>query len=156
MKKKPLPCNGYPPSRPFLFDSIAAGCVTPDMGSRAVHNNYKDTVRFFKLPGMEYSSGFASRITGLWKIVVRDISQSSNNKQALEVSICNHPPLITEAEVSLSGIDLRRKYFWVMTLKLEIIKGGIPKSYMNQVMNIKFQCKRFHILFNIELFITYR
>ena len=62
------------------------------MGSRAVHNNYKDTVRFFKLPGMEYSSGFASRITGLWKIVIRDISQSSNNKQALEVSICNHPP----------------------------------------------------------------
>ena len=83
MKKKPLPWYGDHPARKFLFDEITAGRVTPDMGSRAVHNNYKNRVRSFKLPGMEYSSAFASLLAVLWKKFARDIYQSSDEKQAL-------------------------------------------------------------------------
>ena len=62
------------------------------MGSRAVHNNYKDTVRSFKVPGMECSSNFASRLYVLRKIVSRYRYQASENKKTLVVSIRNHPP----------------------------------------------------------------
>ena len=52
----------------FIFDEIVAGGVTPDIGSRSVHDNYKDRVRSFKFPGIEYSSTFVSRLAGLRKI----------------------------------------------------------------------------------------
>ena len=91
-KKNPLPCNEDQLARKFLFDEIAEGRVTPEMGSRSVHNNYKDRVRSFKFPGMEYSSTFASRLAGLRKIVTGDISQASDDKQALAIAICKHPP----------------------------------------------------------------
>ena len=74
MKKKPVLLNKYYPTRPFLSYEIAAGCVTPDMGSIAVHNNYKDTVRSFKFHGMEYSSTFASSLDSIHNIVARDWS----------------------------------------------------------------------------------
>ena len=91
------------------------------MGSRAVHNNYKDTVRSFKVPGMECSSNFASRLYVLRKIVSRYRYQTSENKKTLVVSIRNHPHLLTTAEVSLSGMYLRHKDYWMITLRLESI-----------------------------------
>ena len=92
MKKKPVLLNKDYPTRPFLSYEIAAGCVTPDMGSIAVHNNYKDTVRSFKFPESAYSSTFASRLAGLWNIFARDRYRASNNKQALYIAIHSHPP----------------------------------------------------------------
>ena len=62
----------------YIFDEISAGCITTDMGSRAINNNYEDTVRSFKLDEMEYLSTFSSPLTSIWKIVARDRSQSSN------------------------------------------------------------------------------
>ena len=73
-KKNPLPWNGYHPASKFIFDEIAAVCVTPDMKSISVHSNYKDTVKSFKLNGIEYSYTFASLLSDLWKIVARDSS----------------------------------------------------------------------------------
>ena len=70
-KKNPLPWNGYHPARKFIFDETAAGRVTSEIGSIAVQKNYKEIVRFFKFPGMEYSSTFASCLAGIWKIVTR-------------------------------------------------------------------------------------
>ena len=92
-KKKPLPRNGDHPARKFIFDKIAAGHVTPDMGSRSVHNDYKDTVRSFKLDGMGYSSNFSSPLDGLQKIVARARSRASDCRQSLTISIYDHPPL---------------------------------------------------------------
>ena len=82
-KKNPLPWNGYHPARKFIFDETAAGRVTSEMGSRSVHNKYKNTARSFKLAGMEYSSTFAVRLAGLQKIVARDRSQDRDDMQSL-------------------------------------------------------------------------
>ena len=82
-KKKPLTWNVGHMARQFLFDEITACCVTPDMGSRAIHNNYKDTVRSFKLSRIEYSYTFASRMNGLRKIFAKDRSQASDARQTL-------------------------------------------------------------------------
>ena len=76
--KNMLPFNGYHPAMQYIFDEISAGCITTDMGSRAINNNYEDTVRSFKLDEMEYLSTFSSPRTSIWKIVARDRSQSSN------------------------------------------------------------------------------
>ena len=62
------------------------------MGSRAVHNKYKDTVRSFKFPRSEYSSTFASRLAGLWNIFARNSSWSRDDKQTLAIYICDNPP----------------------------------------------------------------
>ena len=86
-KKKPLPWNGDHMARKFLFDEITACRVTPAMGSRAIHNKYKDTVRSFKISRMEYSSTFASLLTGLRKIVAKDRSQASDDRQTLTNAI---------------------------------------------------------------------
>ena len=91
-KKKPLPWKGYHLTRQFIFDEITEGCVTPDMGSREIHNNYKDIVRSFELYRMEYSSTFASRLDGLRKIVARDRSQASDDTQSLTNAIWNYSP----------------------------------------------------------------
>ena len=91
-KKKPLPWNVDHMDRQFIFYEITACHVTPYMGSRAIHNKYKDTVRSFKFSRMEYSSTFASLLTGIRKIVSKDRSQASVERQTLTNAIWNYPP----------------------------------------------------------------
>ena len=91
-KKKPLPWHVDHMARQFLFYEITACRVTPYMGSRAIHNKYKDTVRSFKFSRMEYSSTFASLLTGLRKIVAKDRSQASDDRKTLTNAILNYPP----------------------------------------------------------------
>ena len=109
-KKKPLTWHVDHMARQFLFDEITACRVTPYMGSRAIHNKYKDTVRSFKISSMEYSSTFASRLTGLRKIFANDRSQASDARQTLTNDIWNYPPTThnSRGEPQWNGSEAQR------------------------------------------------
>ena len=120
-KNKPLPRNRDHPSIKFIFDEISAGLVTPDMGSRAVHNYYKDTLRSFKFTGMEYSSTFPSHLAGIWKIVARYGSQDSNENKSLAIDIHKHSPPTHKIRGEPQWNVYEAQDCWMMTLRLEMI-----------------------------------
>lgn len=81
------------PARKLLYADLANGRLELDgkeMGPQQVYEKYKGE-SCFQLKGMEYGPNFTRRLRDLREIVKRDKSRAIEDKQALAISIRNHP-----------------------------------------------------------------